>query len=451
MGNRLVASLLRGFLFPLVVFFGEELVYVFGAFFDRILRDALQRGVKCGVDAEIFAGELQLGIFIEQVILHHVDEVRRFAAGDCGAHDFQRDALGVLDVGFGDVFVIEHLRQDAVARLIAALWMAVGGRVIVGRADDACEVGVFGERKLAEIFSEVGDAGFGESADTETAAIAEVNLVGMELEDLLLVEALLQLHSDHQLGELAAPGALVAEDERARDLHRDGARALIVVTRVAQVGPRGADDANEVEAAVLEIAFVFGGNDRVDERRWDVVVANGTAFLTERIEKVGYEFGLDVGRLEIVAAAERLNRADLFAAETDGDRVGGVEIRQPRRDDIDAGAAQRELAERVVVFFGAVADLRQVGGELFGGPGFAVRNALRRRENLRSVLQQVAGKTCINHPRILHVEVRDDADPSQKNGERYAKYGQTDPRGPEALFNADAQTYPSNGWTFIVS
>src|ERR1700733_5619831 len=451
MGNRLVASLLRGFLFPLVVFFGEELVYVFGAFFDRVLRDALQRGVKRGVDAEIFSGELQLGIFIEQVILHHVDEVRRFAAGDCGAHDFQRDALGVLDVSFGDVFVIEHLRQDAVACLIAAFWVAVGGGVIVGRADDACEVGVFGERELAEIFSEVGDAGFGESADAKAAAIAEVNLVGIELEDLLLVEALLQLHSDHQLGELAAPGALVAEEERARDLHRDGARALIVVARVAQIGPRGADDANEVEAAMLEIAFVFGGNDRVDERRRNIVVANGTAFFAKRIEKVSYEFGLDVRGLEIVAAAERLNGADLFAAETDGDRIGGVEIGKPRRDDVDAGAAQRELAERVVVFFGAVADLRQVGREFFGGPGFPVGDALRSGENLRGVLQQVAGQARIDHPRILDVEVRDDADPSEKNGERHAQDGQTDPRGPEALFNADAQTCPSNGWTFIVS
>ncbi len=209
---------------------------------------------------------------------------------------------------------------------------------------------------------------------------------------MLLVEALLQLHRDHQLGELAAPGALVGEEERARDLHRDRARALIVVAGVAQVGPCCADDANEVEAAMLEVALVFGGDDRVDERGRNVVVANRAAFFAKRIEKIGDEFGLDIGGDEIVAAAERPNRADFFAAETDGDRVGGVEIRKPRRDDIDAGAAHRELAERVVVFFGAVADLCQVGREFFGGPGFAVGNALGRRENLRGVLQQMAGQ-----------------------------------------------------------
>ena len=41
-GNRFVASLLRGFLFPLVVFFGEQLVYVLRAFFDGVDGDALR-------------------------------------------------------------------------------------------------------------------------------------------------------------------------------------------------------------------------------------------------------------------------------------------------------------------------------------------------------------------------------------------------------------------------
>ena len=108
---------------------------------------------------------------------------------------FRGSALGVLDVGFGDVFVFEHLGQDAVARLIAALGMAVGGGVVVGSANDAGEIGVFGERKLAQIFAEVGDAGFGEAANAEAAAIAEIDLVGVELENLLLVEALLELHA----------------------------------------------------------------------------------------------------------------------------------------------------------------------------------------------------------------------------------------------------------------
>src|SRR3984957_19872936 len=88
MGNRFVASLFRSFLFPPVVFLGEQLVYVFRAFFDRVLRDALQRWIKRGVYAEIFGGELLLGIFIEQVVLHHVDKVRSLATGDGSANDF---------------------------------------------------------------------------------------------------------------------------------------------------------------------------------------------------------------------------------------------------------------------------------------------------------------------------------------------------------------------------
>ena len=41
---------------------------------------------------------------------------------------FDRLALGVLNVGFGDEFVFQHLRQHAVAGLGAALGMPVGGR-----------------------------------------------------------------------------------------------------------------------------------------------------------------------------------------------------------------------------------------------------------------------------------------------------------------------------------
>ena len=323
-----------------------------------------ERRVKRGVDAEIFADELLLGIFVEEVVFDHVDEIGSFAAGDRGADDFQRGALGVLDVGFGDVLVIEHLRQDAVARLIAALGMAVGGGVIVGSADDAGEVGVFGERKLAQIFAEVGDAGFGKAANAEAAAIAEVNLVGVELKNLLFVEALLELHRDHQLGEFAAPGALVGEEKRARDLHRDRAGALVVVAGVAEVGPGRADDADEVEAAVFEEALVFGGDDRVDQVGRDVVVADRAALFASESKRLVMSSGSmsavtrslppPSGRIELIFLPPKVTEIAL-----DGGEIGKL-----RRGDVDAVASHGELAERVVVFFGAVADLGQIGGRV---------------------------------------------------------------------------------------
>ncbi len=85
---------------------------------------------------------------------------------------FQRDALGILRIGFGDVLVVQHLGHYAVAGLGTAFGMAVRGGVVVGGADDTGEVGALGKTELAHVFAEVGDAGFGETTDAEAAAVA---------------------------------------------------------------------------------------------------------------------------------------------------------------------------------------------------------------------------------------------------------------------------------------
>ena len=127
-----------------------------------------------------------------------------------------------------------------------------------------------------------------------------------------------------------------------------------------KICPGRADDANEVEAAVFEEALIFCRDDGVDQRRRNVVVADGAALFARGVEEIGDEFGLDVSGDEVVAPAERANRSDFLAGESDGDRVRGGEVRELRRDDVNAVAAHGKLAERVVIFFGAIADLRQV-------------------------------------------------------------------------------------------
>ena len=49
----------------------------------------------------------------------------------------------------------------------------------------------------------VGLGGFAEAVDGEGAALAEVHLVGVHLEDLLLGEARFELEGDHDFGDLA--------------------------------------------------------------------------------------------------------------------------------------------------------------------------------------------------------------------------------------------------------
>jgi uncharacterized protein with GYD domain len=56
--------------------------------------------------------------------------------------------------------------------------------------------------ELAEVFAEEGLRGLAEAVDGVAAALAEVDLVGVHLEDLLLVEAGFELEGDHDLASL---------------------------------------------------------------------------------------------------------------------------------------------------------------------------------------------------------------------------------------------------------
>src|SRR5262249_2064310 len=94
-------------------------------------------------------------------------------------------------------------------------------------------------------------------------AVAEVDLVQVEVEDLLLREPLLDAAREHHLADLARVGALGREQQALHHLLRDRARALDLAAR-EQVLPRGARDAREVDSLVLEERPVLRRHERVD-------------------------------------------------------------------------------------------------------------------------------------------------------------------------------------------
>ncbi len=102
----------------------------------------------------------------------------------------------------GDVAVLDHLRQHAVARLFGAVEMALGRGIAVGRANDSREKRRLARADLADVLAEIGLRGFAEAANRKAAAIAEINIVGVELENLLLGEALVELGGHQDFLEL---------------------------------------------------------------------------------------------------------------------------------------------------------------------------------------------------------------------------------------------------------
>ena len=97
------------------------------------------------------------------------------------------------------------------------------------------------------------------------SALAEVDLVDVELEDLVLAQFALDLECKQDLVELAVIGLLAREEEVACNLHGDRRCALAAPAR-GQVGEGSAGDAQRINPGMLVEALVLRGEDGVLER-----------------------------------------------------------------------------------------------------------------------------------------------------------------------------------------
>ena len=108
-----------------------------------------------------------------------------------------------------------------------------------------------GQRQLIERLAEVA----ARSARKTVRALAQVDLVHVQLEDLVLGQRAFDLVGEGDFGQFAREGLFVGEEEVAGDLHRDGGCAL--AETAAQVGAGCAHRADEVDAAVFIEARVL--------------------------------------------------------------------------------------------------------------------------------------------------------------------------------------------------
>ncbi len=277
------------------------------------------------------------------MVLDHVHEIGS-AAGVHGAGD---QAQALLACGFGlfgrDGTVFDHKLEDAVAGFSGTLRLAVGRRVAVGSADDPGQKGGLAEVQVANVFAEISQRGFAEAVNGKAAAVAQVDFVGVELENLLLVEAAFQLKRDHQFGELAPQGALAREKEAARQLLGERACALGRFSP-AKVHPGRAEHANGIKARVIEEALVFGREQGIHQDFRQVFEAHRAALLARAVEEIGQQLGLNLSAVDGGVVTEGTNLADFIAGEVHTECVFPVEERAFRSADDQARSGQLEPA-----------------------------------------------------------------------------------------------------------
>jgi hypothetical protein len=174
------------------------------------------------------------------------------------------------------------------------------------------------------------------------------------------------------------------------------------VAAFPDVHPDGLDNADRIEAGVLEEALVLGRNDGVAQHLRDVGVLHQAALFAILVEKVGDQLGLEqvLGSFGIVAQADDLGNT--IAGELDHAALG-LEIGIRAGIDVNLVGLQGVVAEPVLVRL-AVSAAPQLRGDLLRVDLLADVYGARRRKQHGSVGKGAGRQFLVDEPRVLDVE-----------------------------------------------
>ncbi len=217
------------------------------------------------------------------VAAHHLDtdhlgQVRRVQFGRLSVRrGGVRLRLGLAHLLGGDEAFLLHALQDVVPADHGA--RRIADRIAGGREfRDAGQGRRLGQAQLVQLLAVVI---VGRRHDA-VGAVAEEDLVQVQLEDLVLAELALHLQRQQHFLELAEIAVLVAEEEVARDLLGDGAAAGHALVAGGGGQPDRARDAAPVQADVLVEVRVLDGDHGVAGLDRDIPDGDGvTAVLAE--------------------------------------------------------------------------------------------------------------------------------------------------------------------------
>ena len=178
-------------------------------------------------------------------------------------HTRQRCREGRVVGGAIDLLLVEHPLQDERAARLRPLGVAER-REAPGRGDESREHRGLGEVELRDGLAEVEPRRLLDSGDRHGAALPEVDLVEVGLEDLLLAVLRVEDDGEERLDGLPPKGPLGGQEEvldellgqRARSPHRSAAHQAL---------EDGSDEPLRGEARVREEVPVLRRQDRVDD------------------------------------------------------------------------------------------------------------------------------------------------------------------------------------------
>ncbi len=226
----------------------------------------LEVRVERGVDGEAALVQLLRTVLPLEILAHLLDEERRDRLlGRRLPPHLDRPLRRGVRLGLRDVAFFGHPLQDVVAAPHGPPHVDVRA-LPLGRLDDAGDERRFVQRQVLRSLVEV-EPGGGFDA---VRAVAEVDLIAVEREDLPLGVALLDLDGEEGLLDLPLPGLLVIEEQLAGQLLGEGAGAG--QPPLDDVFDRRHHDPRHDDAEVAIEIGVLGREDGLAQPRRDVLV-----------------------------------------------------------------------------------------------------------------------------------------------------------------------------------
>ena len=255
-------------------------------------REVLEVEVDRRRHLEPAAEHLGRPVRVDELLLHVLDEVggRPAASGEVHVLGLrQRRVIGRGHLARGDHLLLVHEVQHG--RAPGARGLRVDDRVVEARVGgDPGEERRLGERQLVRLLVEVDARGHLDAV----GAVPEEDGVQVRGQDPVFRPLALELPGERGLLELAADRPVVAVERVLHELLRDRGASLDELLR-AHVGPDGAPDAADVDAAVLPEPPVLDRDDRVLHPGIDLVgLDEHSALVTAQ---PGQD-GLAVGRID---------------------------------------------------------------------------------------------------------------------------------------------------------
>ena len=435
-----------GRVFPLSKSLGDLGIHFRQGFPDGLSGGALQTKVKAGVDAIASRDQLLLREVPQQLVAHQVNEI----GGVVGLHILRRNGEfffpGLVGLLLGDQTNRHHALEDMVAPLAGAVRVAVE-IVKVGAANDAGQQGGLAQGQPADVLAEVGLGAFAEAVDAEAAALAQVDFIGVQLEDFFFLKAPLELHGNQCLGRLTFPTEVAGEKEAARQLHGQGAgpldtSALALSQPDTHVVPQGAGHIHHRDAGVVEEAPVLGRQNRLHQLRRNVGVGHQTALGAAAIEQVGDVGRLDEHRREQATRAQRDQSLDLSLLHFHPNRLGG-----PHRGALPGANLDHLLAALVpavgrrLSLRAAVAEAVKLGGNLRQRGGLAYIEGCRGRINAGGIFKNLPAQPGVNQTREAKPDEAKDRSPHKRKYQESNQESSPPPPRPKAARNANTNRH----------